>query len=235
MPMPALKSTGGTSKRPAPSKHRSKKPHKVAKPSKSTALKGIKACYDAGQFTDFTIICKEQEFKCHKVIVCAQSKFFEAACSNGFKESSASKIELPEDDPYLIGLMLEFLYTQTYTPDDKASCNRVDPEDPKYIPKVHISLYALGDKYAIPALCHEAVKQLRARFKSNPNAAETLANLAVKQLARHSTVILVDRKLKKLMLKLVHDVQELREDIALEFLIASSGYDTTDEDEEEEE
>ncbi|KAL8727784.1 MAG: hypothetical protein Q9181_005584 [Wetmoreana brouardii] len=240
--MPALKTTGSNAKRPAPSQERSKKTHNVAKPSKSTALKGFKAvqvpqgdCVRSIQVLRSRVL----EWLQGKPEPHAPSLVSNSTKRSSIQESNASKIELSEDDPYLFSLLLEFLYTQTYTPDNSASSKRVDAEDPKSIPKVHISLYALGDKYAIPALCHEAVNQLRARFKSNPNAAEalrcvpwmyenatandsSLRDLAIKQLALHSTAILEDRKLTELMLKLVHEVQELREDIALGFLEANS-------------
>lgn len=46
--------------------------------------------YDSGQFTDLTITCGSEEFQCHKIVLCSQSKFFKAACTSGFNVSLLS-------------------------------------------------------------------------------------------------------------------------------------------------
>ncbi|PLB43255.1 hypothetical protein P170DRAFT_514520 [Aspergillus steynii IBT 23096] len=57
----------------------------------------------------------DRSFRVHKVIVCAQSPFFDAACGGRFKESSESKIDLPDDDPDMIDRLFQFLYLGNYT------------------------------------------------------------------------------------------------------------------------
>src|SRR5580700_10812703 len=39
----------------------------------------------SGESSDFTIICQGVEFKVHKAIICPESSFFRAACTNDFK------------------------------------------------------------------------------------------------------------------------------------------------------
>lgn len=43
---------------------------------------GLRRMLDTGKHTDLTLRCTDdgKEFKVHKAIVCAQSKFFEKAC-----------------------------------------------------------------------------------------------------------------------------------------------------------
>lgn len=43
--------------------------------------------YDSGQFADLTITCGREEFRCHKIVLCSQSEFFNAACTSGFNVS----------------------------------------------------------------------------------------------------------------------------------------------------
>ncbi|KAL8859031.1 MAG: hypothetical protein Q9178_004512 [Gyalolechia marmorata] len=124
-------------------------------------LQNINQFYEAGEFTDVTIACGPYQIDCHKIILCAQSKFFKAACSNGFKGAAASQIDLSGEDLGYIKLMLEFLYTQTYDVDSYGAPS-VDPWLRKAnILKIHIGLYTLGDKYAIPSLCRYAASCFR--------------------------------------------------------------------------
>ena len=48
-------------------------------------MQSLKHLLDADHFTDLTIICSEKKFKCHKVIVCAQSEYMKRACLGGFQ------------------------------------------------------------------------------------------------------------------------------------------------------
>ncbi|KAK2668729.1 BTB/POZ domain [Fusarium oxysporum f. sp. vasinfectum] len=53
----------------------------------------------AGQFTDFAFLCKGKKIPVHKIIICAQSKVFNAACTNDFKEARSGVYDLSEYPP----------------------------------------------------------------------------------------------------------------------------------------
>ena len=40
---------------------------------------------ESGEYSDLTILCKDQKFPVHKVVVCSQSKVLAATMKNGFK------------------------------------------------------------------------------------------------------------------------------------------------------
>lgn len=40
---------------------------------------------ESGEYSDLTILCKDQKFSVHKVVVCSQSKVLAAAMKKGFK------------------------------------------------------------------------------------------------------------------------------------------------------
>ncbi|KAL9022026.1 MAG: hypothetical protein Q9185_000767 [Variospora sp. 1 TL-2023] len=192
------------------------------------ALAAFKQYRDEDRFTDLTIVCHDHEFKCHKVIVCAQSSFFAAVCTNGFQECLTSKVELPDDDPYHIFLLLEFLYGQAYFMWNDTR-NGLDFDDPRYLPRIHIHLYELGDKYHIPELCRVAASCLGSTLHwTNPqqllscvqliyqrecNVAQVLRGEIISQIISRSADIVEDEEQKERLVKLVHENEHFREEL----------------------
>ncbi|KAL8897870.1 MAG: hypothetical protein Q9207_006982 [Kuettlingeria erythrocarpa] len=139
-----------------------------------STMKRMKECYETDKFTDLTLVCGGQEFRCHKVILCCQSPFFDKACTNGFLVRDLSTTSMSDDDPYHVSLMLEFLYTREYT---LRYWPRIDVGDPKDVPTTYMSLHTLGDKYEIPALCRFSATKLRdhaAAYLTTPQLLETV-------------------------------------------------------------
>jgi len=42
----------------------------------------------SAKYSDLIVVCKDHEFPVHRAIVCPHSKFFDTACSGGFKAST---------------------------------------------------------------------------------------------------------------------------------------------------
>ncbi|KAK3901776.1 BTB/POZ protein [Staphylotrichum tortipilum] len=76
---------------------------------------GLSALLGSEKFSDMSIRCGGREFKAHRAIVCAQSRFFDRALTGGFTEAATGVVDLPEDDPAVLERFLQFLYTGTYT------------------------------------------------------------------------------------------------------------------------
>jgi hypothetical protein len=60
------------------------------------------------------IKCQGKKWKVHRAIVCSQSKPLAAAVDGSFKEAITGEIDLEEDDPKIVELMLNFLYRGDY-------------------------------------------------------------------------------------------------------------------------
>ncbi|KAF5007467.1 hypothetical protein FDECE_6205, partial [Fusarium decemcellulare] len=80
------------------------------------ALKAsMKKLFETGSYSDLTVVCGADHYKVHKVIICPRSGFFAGACESIFQESQTGVINLPEDDPLAVKLMLHYLYHQDYS------------------------------------------------------------------------------------------------------------------------
>ncbi|KAL8634752.1 MAG: hypothetical protein Q9228_007678, partial [Teloschistes exilis] len=196
-------------------------------------LKSIEAYYREGRFTDLTITCRGRDYYCHKLVVCTQSKFFEAACTHGFTESVTSKVDLSTEEPYLINLMLEDLYTQGPLID---SAGRNEPDILSEVmaslhpPSTQISLYALGDRLIIAGLCKYAARLFKDWIESADLRITDMASwipLLYDSLREHGRTLrnlVIERLLapnlecenapsSEPLSKLMGDIEQFREDI----------------------
>ncbi|KAF2279653.1 MFS general substrate transporter [Westerdykella ornata] len=73
-----------------------------------------------GHHSDFTIKCSDgHEYKVHKLILCAHSKFFDAA--SRFGKEGQSEVTL-DDDPTIVKYMLQYIYGHDYeVPSDSSA------------------------------------------------------------------------------------------------------------------
>ncbi|KAF5631134.1 amino acid transport gap1 [Fusarium tjaetaba] len=69
-----------------------------------------------GDYSDLTITCGKDQYRVHKAIICPRSNFFKAACDGKFKEAQTGEIDLPDDDPTAVRMMIQYLYHDTYVP-----------------------------------------------------------------------------------------------------------------------
>nr|RBR01952.1 hypothetical protein FVER53263_12877 [Fusarium verticillioides] len=102
----------------------------------------------AGQFTDFAFPCEGTKIPVHKVIICAQSKVFNAACTSGFNEATSGVYDLSEYPLELVEMMVEYFYVGNYE-DPSADMSKVSLS-------THLSMLVLADKYAIRGLERQA-------------------------------------------------------------------------------
>ncbi|KAK0617142.1 hypothetical protein B0T14DRAFT_259281 [Immersiella caudata] len=108
---------------------------------------------DRDTFTDFTLICGTDRHRVHKLVICTQSKLFNAACTGAFKEASSNEFDMPEDDPIMVSKMVEHPYSGRYEVGADSATQQGDESGHDVADsRVHARMFALADKYDIAGL-----------------------------------------------------------------------------------
>ena len=81
--------------------------------SARNCLEDVGNLFNAGKFTDVTIVCQDQgkEFQCHKAILAGRSPVFEAMFSHSMKETQENKVTVEDIDADTFEEMLIFMYS----------------------------------------------------------------------------------------------------------------------------
>ncbi|XP_036032375.1 speckle-type POZ protein-like [Onychomys torridus] len=109
------------------------------------------------RFTDCCLVVAGQEFRAHKAILAARSPVFRAMFQHDMEESRKNRIEIPDLEPQVFKVMVDFIYTGT-APD---------------LDSMAAAVLAAADKYGLEYLkvmCEDALF----RDLSVENAAHTL-------------------------------------------------------------
>ena len=114
-------------------------------------------------FSDFTIVKHGLVYPVHRLVISAQSGFFERLCKNGFRESEERRVVLDDDPACAVALMIKYFYSFEYDFSDPSL--RSIP-DRHYGPAtlgwawflIHAQLVVLADKYDILGLGTLATK-----------------------------------------------------------------------------
>lgn len=115
--------------------------------------------YFNGQFSDFSIICGEKEYRVHRCFIAPQSRYFERACNGMFRESAEHKIELHGDCPELVDRMIHYFYNFDYYDCDieETKC----PDNMAASAHTQVEMYCTADKYDVPGLRALALEKLK--------------------------------------------------------------------------
>ncbi|XP_043464510.1 speckle-type POZ protein-like [Leptopilina heterotoma] len=71
--------------------------------------------YEEKKLTDFKIICKDQEFCVHKLILVCQSDVFQAMFENPMIESRENVLVISDFEPKIVEVMIRYLYSDEMT------------------------------------------------------------------------------------------------------------------------
>ncbi|KAK4961877.1 hypothetical protein LTR10_002370 [Elasticomyces elasticus] len=103
--------------------------------------------FDEPKYSDLNVYCDKLHWSVHKAIVCPQSPFFAKACDGNFKEGNENVITLQEDNAAVVGEMLRYMYTFSYSDHSE---NMRGQSIPPLVFNVH--MHILADKYDMPGL-----------------------------------------------------------------------------------
>ncbi|KAH7310751.1 hypothetical protein B0I35DRAFT_514756 [Stachybotrys elegans] len=109
----------------------------------------IKARKDA-KFIDYAFVCRGETIPVHKVVACAQSEAFGAACVSLFKDADA-QFTIDDYEPAMVHRMVDYLYTGNYNKGIPEECAATE-KDPNEQLIIHATMFALADEYLISGL-----------------------------------------------------------------------------------
>ena len=124
-------------------------------PSMSEAMKNM---FLTGKMSDITIKCEDQEFTCHKIILCARSDVFETMFNaSSFRESQEGVLEIKDIDKQTMKIFLNYIYT-----------DRIEGHDTELLNVIYVA-----HKYNVPRLVNKCAKEL-IKKTNRGNAMEVL-------------------------------------------------------------
>ncbi|TRX97131.1 hypothetical protein FHL15_001925 [Xylaria flabelliformis] len=130
--------------------------------------KFLKNLLSSGDYADLKIVCKDQEFQVHKVIVCAQSPVLAAALKGAksltrSQESKTNTYHVTDFDPTIVKCMIDYMYAGEYsqTPPDY----RNDSKDQAQTTESKVWIYhglvnCIADYFDVPELAEKATSTL---------------------------------------------------------------------------
>lgn len=116
---------------------------------------------------------QKQHFHIHRAVLVSRSDYFQSMFLSGFKEGKEKSATLPEDDPEVFDLFLQWIYGQKHLPPAKASANQEGTDF-----SIRIKLYGFAEKYCITELSNYLVSNLMsvcAHYRESPYAEEIAA------------------------------------------------------------
>ncbi|KAI7534374.1 hypothetical protein KC331_g12600 [Hortaea werneckii] len=159
-------------------------------------LHGLKRAFDSPKHADLTIICQGRQWKAHKVLLCAQSEWFEKSCTRCWKEGKEGTITLEEDDPQVVDAMLHWFYEFDYGTSQDNKCPLV----------LDLRVHAAAEKYLLPNLKRLAATKFEQRAQTEWKS-EGFANAVYEA---YVSLLESDSGLKQ---KIVQIVNEHRSDL----------------------
>jgi len=141
------------------------------KPSKVLAegvlSKGVQELYRKGELTDVALLCAEQRFLAHRVVLASQSRFFKEGLSSQPLPgpNMRSEIRLEISNPEAVKIMLDFLYML-----DEGEWAMFNPRTQA----VNREVLQLAKQFELPGLTEQAMHWL-SKDLSTGNVVERLA------------------------------------------------------------
>ncbi|XP_043464516.1 protein roadkill-like [Leptopilina heterotoma] len=116
--------------------------------------------YEEKKLTDFKIICKDQQFCVHKIILMYQSDVFQAMLENLMKKSRENVLVISDFEPKIVEAMIRYLYSDEMT--EKLSENEFE------------ELLLIANKYNLEKLQKICFNELLKVIKTFKQAADLI-------------------------------------------------------------
>ncbi|KAF1968007.1 hypothetical protein BU23DRAFT_277911 [Bimuria novae-zelandiae CBS 107.79] len=84
--------------------------------SQKRLLGTLKDLLATGKYSDLTITCGVDTYAVHAMVVCSQSEFLAGAARFPGIESETKNVDLSDEEPAIVKLLMQFLYEGDYAP-----------------------------------------------------------------------------------------------------------------------
>ncbi|KAI7304984.1 hypothetical protein KC367_g2874 [Hortaea werneckii] len=124
-------------------------------------VNGLKRAFESSKHADLTVVCQGRQWRVHKVLLCAQSEWFEKSCAE-CRRAQEGVITFPEDETDAIEAMLYWFYEFDYGISQ-------DVESPLVL---DVQVYAVAGKYLLPNLQRLAAAKFEQRAEKEWQSAD---------------------------------------------------------------
>ncbi|KAF3407833.1 hypothetical protein DPV78_000266 [Talaromyces pinophilus] len=107
---------------------------------------------------DIIISCGDYNHRVPQTIISVQSQVLAAMCDGNFLEGKTGKINLPDDDPEAVNIMIQHLYRRSYR-DTRPNLEELSGDDRALM---DLNVYTIANKYIIQSLEECAKEEFRA-------------------------------------------------------------------------
>ena len=91
-------------------------PEEHMTPSRSKFVSDIGNILTSGLDTDFSLVCEDREFPCHRAILRARSEVFARTLCHNMQENEESRFVVHDSSPLAVEILLKHLYTGAIPP-----------------------------------------------------------------------------------------------------------------------
>ncbi|EWZ28852.1 uncharacterized protein FOBCDRAFT_204642 [Fusarium oxysporum Fo47] len=119
------------------------------------------------EYSDFTLVCQEQQFYLHKAIVCPQSPVITAALQGEFQEARTKVLNVEAFDVATVRRMVNFMYTEEYEvgyvheASGSATGHETERTEVTEALLCHVRVNAIADYYNVPKLTQLANSKIQ--------------------------------------------------------------------------
>ncbi|KAG6041789.1 hypothetical protein E4U41_002001 [Claviceps citrina] len=206
---------------------------------------GLLKLLENKSYVDYEIACNGESIPVHKVMLCAASPVFHAACSTSYKRRPDRLLKHQEangtytiDDfsPSEVRYMVEYIYSGSYKEEDTGA------DDYEAVARLHLTMFAIGDRYIIDGLKGCALRKLDAMLRrrrgidvavfldcvrevyaTTPSTQSALRSLVVHRAACEYGECLVSPETKPLFNSLTSECPDFKNDL-LQYLIVVGNF-----------
>ncbi|KAK2777408.1 BTB/POZ domain-containing protein, partial [Colletotrichum kahawae] len=196
----------------------------ISRPQKDL-VESLERLYTTGIYSDLTISSVAKTYSVHRAIVCPRSDFLTAACRSPFKESSDGSIHLPDDEPCVVDMMMQYFYLLDYRrslyTDSLLQSPELEPSKAESITclLLHAKVYSIAEKYAVDGLKDLAV----AKFKDAAAQAWEPNDFLCAATEAYTSTIDTDRGFRDAVIEIFAVHEDLLDDEEAKTTIKSLG------------